>query len=195
MSGSDYSETDSGAPLPSFDASKIKLTTIAPALGVPSKEEPDYLEYDTKGRGVVTTMFANSGLSYLIGTGAGGIYGLREGLTQTPSHRFKVKLNSVLNHCSRHGSRIGNRFGVLSIMYSLYEGAFDQLEIDQYTGPIQQPLGPVLAGFLTGVTYKSLAGPRVAALTGTIGLGAVGATYVGYAILGIPYGAKGWLFF
>eukprot|EP00560_Eucampia_antarctica_P001436 CAMPEP_0197840092 /NCGR_PEP_ID=MMETSP1437-20131217/45404_1 /TAXON_ID=49252 ORGANISM="Eucampia antarctica, Strain CCMP1452" /NCGR_SAMPLE_ID=MMETSP1437 /ASSEMBLY_ACC=CAM_ASM_001096 /LENGTH=202 /DNA_ID=CAMNT_0043449643 /DNA_START=36 /DNA_END=644 /DNA_ORIENTATION=+ len=201
MSGEkDYSETDSGSPLPSFDASKIKLTTIAPALGgvVPSnssssREEPDYLDYDTKGRGVVSTMFANTGLSYMIGIGAGGMYGLREGLTHTPSHRFKVKLNSVLNHCSRHGSRVGNMFGVLSVVYSLYEGAFDHLDIDQYTGPVQ-PMGPALAALLTGVTYKAQAGPRVAALAGTIGLGAVGATYVGYSILGIPYGNRGWLF-
>ena len=199
MSSRDFSETDSGAPLPSFDASKIKLTTVAPALGVPSKEEPDYLDYDTKGRGVVTTMFANTGLAYLVGIGMGGVYGLREGLTHTPSHRFRVKLNSVLNHCGRHGSRWGNMLGVLSVMYSLYEGGLDHCEVDTYTAPItgyNTPIvGPAMAAFLTGVTYKAQAGPRVAALAGTIGLGAVGATYVGYTIMGIPYGSKGWLFF
>jgi len=199
MSGSDYSETDSGAPLPSFDASKIKLTTVAPALGVPSKEEPDYLDYDTKGRGLVTTMFANTGLSYMIGIGFGGLYGLREGLTNTPSHRFKVKLNSVLNHCSRHGGRWGNMLGALSVLYTLYEGGMDQLQVDSYTAPItgndSVVVGPALAAFLTGATYKLQAGPRVAGLAGTIGLGAVGATYAGYTLMGLPYGYKGWLFF
>ena len=63
-------------------------------------------------------MFANTGLSYLLGIFGGGICGLNEGLKNTPSYKFKVKVNSVLNNCSRHGSRIGNVAGVLSICYS-----------------------------------------------------------------------------
>ena len=118
---------DAGGPIPNFSgAGKIDLSTVAPALGVPRQQkQPDYLDYDKKGRGVVVTMFANTGASYLIGTAFGGFYGLREGLQNTPSSRFKVKLNSVLNHCGRHGSRMGNSVGVLAIMYSLYEGFAD----------------------------------------------------------------------
>uniref|UniRef100_A0A6U3NTN9 Mitochondrial import inner membrane translocase subunit TIM23 n=1 Tax=Ditylum brightwellii TaxID=49249 RepID=A0A6U3NTN9_9STRA len=189
-------EGDAGAPLPDFSAANINLTTVAPALGVPRSfdEQPDYLEYDQKGRGVVVTMFANTGMSYLLGIGFGGVYGLREGLANTPSSRFKVKVNSVLNHCGKHGSRLGNTLGVLSIMYSLYEWAGDQLEVEQYTGPIQ-PFTPALATFMTGVTYYSRSGPRVAGLAGTIGLGAVGVTYAAYTVLGIPYGNRGYLFF
>jgi len=139
-------------------------------------------------------MFANTGLSYMLGIMAGGLYGLNEGLKHTPSHRFKVKLNSILNHCSRHGSRVGNTVGVLSIFFSLYEDIADRFEIDQYTGPVQEP-GPALAALLTGVTYKAQSGPRVAALAGSIGLASVGVTYGVYSVLGIPYGHKGWLFF
>mmetsp|Transcript_7726 Transcript_7726/g.11047 ORF Transcript_7726/g.11047 Transcript_7726/m.11047 type:complete len:196 (-) Transcript_7726:337-924(-) len=191
----DRDESDAGRPIPNFDASNIRLTTVAPALGVPSSQDsqPDYLEYGTEGRSVVSTMFANTGMSYLLGISAGGVYGLREGLINTPSHRFRVKLNSVLNHCGRHGSRAGNMVGVLSVIYSLYEGAADHFEIDQYTGPVQ-PVGPAVAAFMTGATFKCQAGPRVAALAGSIGLGAVGASYIGYSMLGIPYGKLGWLF-
>lgn len=190
-----YDDTDAGAPLPSFDASSIKLTTVAPALGVPTQQQPDYLDYDTKGRGVVVTMFANTGVSYLMGIVAGGVYGLREGLLHTPSSRFKVKLNSVLNHCGRHGSRAGNVLGVASIMYSLYEGLADHYDLDQYTRPVvgEVPASPAFAALMTGVTYKATAGPRVAALAGTIGLGAVGATYALYGVAGIPYGSRGWM--
>jgi hypothetical protein len=120
-------EGDAGAPLPSFSSGQIDLTTVAPALGVRREQQPDYLDYDKGGRGVVVTMFANTGASYLIGTGMGGFYGLREGLAHTPSSRFKVKLNSVLNHCGRHGSRAGNTVGVFAIMYSLYEGLADNV--------------------------------------------------------------------
>jgi hypothetical protein len=48
---------------------------------------------------------------------------------------------------------------------------------------------------MTGATFYVPAGPRVAALAGTIGLGAVGITYLGYSVLGIPYGSKGFMFF
>lgn len=194
-SSDEFRDEGINRPIPSFDASSIKLTTIAPALGVADDNTPDYLDYDTaKGRGFVVTMFANTGVSYLLGTMAGGLYGLNEGLRNTPSNRFKVKVNSVLNHCSRHGSRIGNMTGCLSVFYSFYEYVGDTLDIDRYTGPIQ-PAGPAVAAFMTGATYKATAGPRVAALAGTIGLGSVGLTYVAYSALGIPYGQRGWLFF
>lgn len=185
-------EGDAGAPMPDFNVGSIDLTTVSPAYGVPQK--PDYLDYDQKGRGVVVTMFANTGMSYLLGTSAGGVVGLREGLKHTPSSRFRVKLNSVLNHCGRHGSNWGNTAGVVAIIYSLFEGAADQLELDHYTGPLQ-PASPAFAAFMTGSTFYSAAGPRVAALAGTVGLGAVGATYGLYSVLGLPFGYMGYLFF
>eukprot|EP00970_Alexandrium_tamarense_P006601 scaffold1129_cov210-Alexandrium_tamarense.AAC.10 len=116
-------------------------------------------------------MFTNSGISYILGVTLGGLYGLQEGLRNTPSTRWKVKLNSVLNHCGRYGSGVGNAMGATAILYSLYEGLADTYELDQYTGPIQPP-APLFAGFMTGATYYMRAGPRVAALAGTIGLGA-----------------------
>lgn len=70
-------------------------------------------------------MFTNSGISYMLGVTIGGLYGLKEGLAKTPSSRWKVKLNSVLNHCGRHGSTLGNMMGSTAILYSLYEGLAD----------------------------------------------------------------------
>mmetsp|Transcript_40801 Transcript_40801/g.49690 ORF Transcript_40801/g.49690 Transcript_40801/m.49690 type:complete len:197 (-) Transcript_40801:50-640(-) len=189
-------EGDAGAPLPSFSTANIDLTTVAPALGVPRQldQQPDYLDYDQKGRGIVVTMFANCGASYLMGITAGSIYGLREGLANTPSSRWKVKLSSVLNHCGRQGSRAGNLVGVLAIIYSLYEGYGDKLEIDRHVGG-NYSIVPPLSAFLTGATYKMTHGPRIALMSGSIGLSAVGVTYLGYSLLGIPYGSKGFLFF
>ncbi|KAL7474598.1 hypothetical protein ACHAW6_000567 [Cyclotella cf. meneghiniana] len=188
------SHIESGAPLPNF-TTNIQLSTIAPAYGLHStQQQPDYLDYDQKGRGVVSTMFTNSGISYLLGVTTGGVYGLQEGLRNTPSSRWKVKLNSVLNHCGRYGSQVGNMMGATAIFYSLYEGLADTYDLDQYTGPIQPP-APLFAGFMTGATYYMRAGPRVAALAGTIGVGAVGATFGLYSVLGMPYGSKGYLWF
>jgi hypothetical protein len=126
MSSSD--ENDAGAPLPNFNTSSIQMHTIAPSLGVVGgKSSPDYLDYDPKGRGIVVTMFANAGMSYLLGTTAGGLYGFRQGLAATPSNRFRVQLNSVLNHSGRYGSRAGNTLGVFAILYSVFEGFADNV--------------------------------------------------------------------
>mmetsp|Transcript_26323 Transcript_26323/g.61218 ORF Transcript_26323/g.61218 Transcript_26323/m.61218 type:complete len:165 (-) Transcript_26323:1229-1723(-) len=123
-------EGDAGAPLPDFSGARnIQLSTVAPALGVPKKQAPDYLDYDQKGRGIIVTLFANSGMSYLLGITGGGLLGLREGLANAPSSRLRVQLNSILNHCGRHGSRWGNTIGVVSILYSLYEGAADHVRL------------------------------------------------------------------
>ena len=122
-----YEDEGVNRPIPSFDASRIKLSTLTSA----NDDAADYLDYGdsttTGGRGLMANMFANAGLSYLIGTVGGGMYGFSEGLKNTPSHRFRVKLNSVLNHCSRHGSRVGNMMGVWSVMYSFYENIGDQV--------------------------------------------------------------------
>ena len=120
-------EGDAGAPMPNLSAPGIHLSTVAPALGVPTNRQPDYLDYDQKGRGIVVTMFANAGMSYCLGIGLGGAYGIREGMIRSPSSRARVKLNSVLNHSGRFGSRVGNALGVVSILYSLYEGAADHV--------------------------------------------------------------------
>lgn len=122
--GGEDDHIQSGAPLPNF-STNIQLSTIAPAYGIQSEQQPDYLDYDQKGRGVVSTMFTNSGISYLGGVICGGLYGLQEGLRNTPSSRWKVKLNSVLNHCGRYGSQVGNMMGATAILYSLYEGVAD----------------------------------------------------------------------
>ena len=131
-SGRSY-EDDGGKPLGDFTASDISLATVAPTFGVSQRKQkqPDYLEYE-QNRGTMVTMFANAGASYLLGIGFGGLYGLREGLTNTPSSRFKVKLNSVLNHCGRHGSRAGNVLGVLSVVFSLYQGAADNVSLSLF---------------------------------------------------------------
>jgi len=130
MNNSNNDSEDSGAPLPDFRSSGIQLQTIAPALGVTGgANTPDYIEYDPKARGF-NTVFANAGMAYLIGTGAGGLYGLRLGLQSAPSTHFRVRVNSILNQCGRYGSRAGNTMGVFAVLYSLYEVMADQVRVE-----------------------------------------------------------------
>lgn len=121
-------EGDAGAPLPDFSARSISLDTVAPSLGIQSQRaQPDYLDYDQKGRGLTVTLFANTGVNYLLGTTIGGLFGLQKGIRSTPSSKFKIQVNSILNNCGRYGSKIGNSFGVFAVLYSLYEGVGDKV--------------------------------------------------------------------
>jgi len=196
MSNTNEFDGDAGAPLPDFSGARnISLTTVAPALGVGSSpnQQPDYLDFDQKGRGVIVTMFANAGMCYLLGITGGGLYGLQRGIAATPSSKFKVQVNSILNHCGRYGSRAGNTLGVFAVLYSLYEGLADNLELDHYTG--FDSMSPPVAAMLTGATYYAPSGLRVAALGGALGFGAVSATYAGYFATNKPYGKYGFLWF
>ena len=122
---------DAGAPIPDFSSARnIDIRTVAPALGMPTiRSQPDYLDYDHKGRGTAVTMFGNTGVAYMLGTFCGGVYGLRQGIRASPSSRFRVKLNSILNHCGRHGSKYGNSFGAIAVLYSAYEALADHVGV------------------------------------------------------------------
>lgn len=201
MSSTSGDDSDAGAPLPDFRTTGLQLQTIAPALGVPTQQaQPDYLDYDPKGRGIVVTMFANSGMAYLLGIGGGGVYGFRQGLASTPSNRFRVQLNSILNHSGRYGSRAGNTLGVFAVFYSIFEGLADQNNLEDLLGvravspAAASMVAPAFGATTAGALYFAPAGPRVAALAGALGFGSVAATYGLYTVLGIPYGSRGFLF-
>jgi len=187
-------EGDAGTPLPDFTSPGINLGTVAPALGISVNRQPDYLEYDQKGRGIIVTMFANTGIAYLTGAFAGVAVGLGEGYMKSPSSRWRVRVNSLLNHSGRLGAKWGNGLGAVAVIYSLYEGIADQLEIDNYVPDVIQPAAPVFAGFMTGATFYGGAGPRGALLAAGMGMGMVGASYVGCNFMGYPYGSFGFLF-
>ena len=75
----------------------IDISTIAPALGVRGSSEPDYLDYDIKGRGYFEQMFFNSGTGFLVGMGVGGLYGAGTGYRAAPHAVWRVRLNSMMN--------------------------------------------------------------------------------------------------
>jgi Tim17/Tim22/Tim23/Pmp24 family len=123
-------DNDAGAPIPDFrGASNIQLGTVAPAFGVTIPQltrQPEYLDYEQK-RSVVVRMFSNAGLAYCMGIVSGGLYGLQQGLQNSPTTNRRVQFNSVLNHCGRYGSKLGNSVGCFAIFYTLYEGAADHV--------------------------------------------------------------------
>ena len=72
-----------------------------------------------------------------------------------------------------------------------------QADVDTYfPEAVQSPaLNPSLAAFLAGGMYKSTAGPRVAVMAGTIGLGAVIGTYTLTSVTGMKFANTNFMFF
>ena len=85
-------------------------------------------------------------------------------------------------------------FRFYCIFMNYFTFNYVQLELDRYS-PIDASLSPFFGAAMTGLTFYSTSGVRVAGLAGTLGLGAVGATYMGYSLIGKPYGSFGYLFF
>ncbi|KAJ1454959.1 hypothetical protein M885DRAFT_520864 [Pelagophyceae sp. CCMP2097] len=146
----------------------IDIRTIAPALGVGTNSEPDYLDFDIRGRGYFEQLFFNSGVSYLVGMGAGGAYGAAAGYRSAPSSAMRVKMNSLLNGLGKTGANAGNGLGAAALLYTTFECWANMLKIEDTLGgnPI---INPVAAGIATGMTYKCTAGPRAVVLAGVIG--------------------------
>lgn len=95
---------------------------MAPLYGVTNEDqEPDYLDYDIKGRGTVEKMFLYSGSAYLTGILSGGVLGGRMGWKAAPSPRFWIRVNSVMNGAGKYGSKWGNNTGVIGA----YVGVLD----------------------------------------------------------------------
>ena len=115
------------------------------------------------GRDVFGRMAYSVGFSWGGGIIAGGSYGLVQGYMNSPSTKFRIRLNSVLNASGRGGSKAGNALGVLAIYYGasewLLDYAFDSLGV-----PTVDSMTPILAGFTTGGLYKATKGPKTAVL-------------------------------
>ncbi len=64
-----------------LDPNTVDLGSLAPLYGLKGDPnyEPDYLDYNMKGRGLAEKYPYNSGYMYLLGMIAGGVYGAVQG--------------------------------------------------------------------------------------------------------------------
>ena len=164
---------------------------VIPQLQIPStprsKPEPDYLDYDMRGRGFMERAFANTGLVYLLGVLGGSIRGLAVS-NSMPNATFKIKFNSFLNTLGKHGSRTGNSLGTMAFMYTALESAIDQSEIGRYVVNDHELFTPIIAASATGALYGSAKGMRAGGLAGVIGGGVVLGTYAVTSAVGPVFG-------
>merc|ERR1719354_195365 len=80
---------------------------------------PEYLH--TQQRSAMSRISLNTGSFYLLGAGAGGLFGAVQGYRNTESKIAKIKLNGVFNGVEGGFARSGNALGVLALTYSIVD--------------------------------------------------------------------------
>lgn len=116
----------------------------------------------------------------VLGLVLGGAWGLKEGM-QRPlgsSSSLKLRINSILNACTRRGSFLGNNLGILGASPASFWGCLAAVRgadiawyryaalfyngvnssIDAYRGK-HDTYGAIAAGALSGVIYKATGTP------------------------------------
>jgi import inner membrane translocase subunit TIM23 len=137
-------------------------------------DEPDYLDYNFKGRPYYEKLFYNAGFSYIAGSLAGGILGGSRGLASAPSSKLRVRMNGFLNGAGKYGSRGGNAMGVLALYYTTFEKLVDMSGVDEYTDDAIPFFSQMTAGTATGILYKATKRPTTMLLAGVVGGGIAG---------------------
>ncbi|CAI5740592.1 unnamed protein product [Hyaloperonospora brassicae] len=156
--------------LPTIPSGSIDISAIAPVFGVASyDDDADYLDYDKAGRPFMEQMSGSCGTAYFSGILGGGAYGALRGFSRSPSTKFKIRMNSLMNGAATRGSKAGNALGCLAMIYKAFEYVADSAEIENIVKLDQ--VTPILASAATGVFYKSTAGPKAMVLAGALGAG------------------------
>lgn len=170
MSGN-YGETDYSS-ISNISVHSSGMSSLSPYLNL----DPSFLTQDggaefvfaedsQKKRGWGERMFSSVGTSYMAGLAIGGVWGLAEGLRSPDGHTFKLRLNSVLNGCTRRGPFLGNSLGVVALLYGCTNTAIEKVR------GVEDEYNSMAAAVTTGVLFKSTAGPRAIAIAGGIGGG------------------------
>ena len=102
------------------------------------------------------------------GAGVGGLYGFQEGLRKAPSNKWRVKLNSVLNHGGKRAAKVGNATASLAVLYSISDLIFDKTGVQKLL-QIHDTVPSIVAGFTGGLIFKSTKGPVPMLISGFIG--------------------------
>lgn len=102
-------------------------------------------------RGWSDELCYGTGTTYLSGLAIGGLWGLREGAFRPlgTASSTKLRINSILNACTRRGTFMGNSLGVLALFYNAVNAT-----IDSYRG--QHDLaGGLAAGAISGALFRA----------------------------------------
>eukprot|EP00286_Rhodomonas_abbreviata_P019906 CAMPEP_0181314734 /NCGR_PEP_ID=MMETSP1101-20121128/14980_1 /TAXON_ID=46948 /ORGANISM="Rhodomonas abbreviata, Strain Caron Lab Isolate" /LENGTH=234 /DNA_ID=CAMNT_0023421855 /DNA_START=8 /DNA_END=712 /DNA_ORIENTATION=- len=175
------------ASVPDFSAfADIDLGSVSPAMGrvdlgktyKPMSKGAEYMfDEEEKNRSFGEHLVFYTGSCYLTGVGSGITVGLFEGLRkgrELPSS--KLRMNAVVNACSKRAPMFGNNLGVLALLFATSE------RTSQYIRDKDDMLNPIIGAASTGFLFKCSSGPRACiawTLMGGVGMSLV--TLSGYA--------------
>jgi hypothetical protein len=113
----------------------VDIGQLGSMFGVQTRNEPDYLEYDIRGRGYMERLFFNCGASYLGFMLGGGVYGTVQGLRLAPANApLRVRTNALMNGFGKHGATAGNAAGAVALMFTSFESLAESVELDKICG-------------------------------------------------------------
>lgn len=178
MSGN-YNETDYSS-INNISVRSSGVNSLSPYLNLDTSfltqdggAEFVFAEDSTKKRGWGERMFSSIGSSYMAGLTIGGVWGLLEGVRNPDGLTTKLRLNSVLNGCTRRGPFLANSLGVVALMYGCTSTAIEKVR------GVEDEYNSVAAAVTTGVLFKSTGGPRAIAIAGGLGGGIALMYYAG----------------
>lgn len=158
----------------SDDAPKTLGTNLPALLGHNgSNKQVDYLFQDESKkrgeRGLGEQLCYNTGTFYGLGLMIGGVWGVSEGLRAQNANTFKLRLNAILNGCTRRGPLIGNSAGVATLFFTTMSFGIGKLRGQEHSSEM---LNDVLGAGVAGALFKSTAGIKSALTTGAVFAGA-----------------------
>jgi len=121
-------------------------------------------------RGWTDELCYGTGTTYVSGLVLGGMWGFKEGMSRPlgTSNSWKLRINSILNGCTRRGSFLGNSAGILALFYNGVNSS-----IDAFRGH-HDIMGGMAAGAISGAMFKATAGVRSAVVSATLMMAASG---------------------
>lgn len=104
-------------------------TTTAPSPKLEFLFEDDSTTA-TAGPSWNTRLCYGTGSAFLIGLGAGGLWGAIEGLTRAEARNMsaRIRINLLLNSITSRGPFVGNTAGIVALCYNVLAGAFMKLQ-------------------------------------------------------------------
>jgi import inner membrane translocase subunit TIM23 len=166
-----HMESESSVPIQHLPPTSRDLFSF----GQDDDDEPDYLEFNYRGRPYYEKLFYNSGLAYTSGSIGGALFGAARGLASAPSDKLRVRVNGLLNGAGKFGSRGGNGMGVLALYYTTAEQLINMSGLEEYhNGGVT--VNQAIAGAISGCLYKGTKRPATIALAGVFGGGIIAAS-------------------
>ncbi|KAJ1982393.1 Mitochondrial import inner membrane translocase subunit tim23 [Dimargaris verticillata] len=119
-------------------------------------------------RGWTDDLCYGTGTMYVSALALGGLWGFMEGMRHPEGKTFKLRVNGILNACTRRGPFLGNSVGVLTMLYNCTGALIGSVRgrHDAYNS-----MG---AAAISGALFKSSAGLKPALLAAGLCVSAAG---------------------